>query len=204
MSDEPITLAERAWLDSFARVEAEFEAERATVLAVLRRSRERAQSAERRPPGECVAHSVNATAHVVAATARAESLTQTANAMITPIVTAVDVARAQMLRPPGHGVVFTWNMHPGYGRTNASAKGQHMTELAKLLGAIFSGGVTDISFSQSAASSRATLNVAISLPADISLDDVIANLQRLTGELSSAKPAPNTGRRRLLKLEEST
>lgn len=79
-----------------------------------------------------------------------------------------------------------------------------VTELAKLFGAIFNGGVTAISFLQNAESPRARLNVEISLPADITYDDVMANLQRLAGEHSSAAVLPSTGRRRLLKLEKTT
>lgn len=153
------------------------------------------------PPGLCVSHSVNATAYV----AQAEQLTSSGTYSVTPAGAARATQRlADNTRP-------TLNTAPGFQYRDVSwdrrltppaAKGANVVELAKLIGALFSGGVTNISYSQSAESPRAKLSVEISIPADISYDDVIANLQQLSREHSNAKPTHNTGRRRLLKLEE--
>lgn len=133
------------------------------------------------PPGLCVSHSVNATVHV----AQAEQLTSSG--------THISTVPGFQFRD------VSWDRLPPPQKANAN-----VTELAKLLGAIFSGGVTAISFSQTAESPRAKLNVEISIPADITYDDFMANLQRLAGEHKSAKLPSTPGRRRLLKLEENT
>lgn len=141
------------------------------------------------PPGLCVSHSVNATAPVAQAQQLTSSGTYSAAASILPQFAARAV---YWDRQP-------WGIRPAHGWAQ---KEPNVNELARLLGQMFSGGVTAISLSQTADSSLAELNVKISFPADMLYDDVMANMQRLAGEHSNTKPTTNTGRRRLLKLEK--
>lgn len=134
------------------------------------------------PPGLCVAHSLNTATYITAAS----------HPLPWP-GTNINTIPGFQFRD------VSWDRLPPPQKANAN-----VTELAKLLGAIFNGGVTAISFSQTAESPRTKLNVEISIPADITYDDFMANLQRLAGEHKSAKLPSTPGRRRLLKLEENT
>lgn len=75
-------------------------------------------------------------------------------------------------------------------------------KLGQILGQLFSGEVQSLFLSYKRdRADRARLDISIDVPYDLSIEDLQANLQRISGAPCNQSPALY-GRRRLLKLEE--
>lgn len=137
------------------------------------------QLTARRPPGECVAHSVNAAAHITAA---AEPLTASGTYMNTV---------------PGFQFrAVSWDRQP------PEYVGNPDNGLGHLLSRLFNGVVRSVGLTyQSGRTKR--LSFEIDVPNEMTYETLVANLHAVAREVGAKQStATEPGRRRLLKLEE--
>lgn len=144
-----------------------------TAADIARAQELSAQLVERRPPGECVAHSASVAAHV-------------ANAEAWGHITAVPAPTFQAV---------SWDRAPVY-------VGNPKNDFGQLISRLLGGWLQSVKLSWGGGRTK-RLSFEVDVPSDMSYEAMVENLHKLSRELGAPKtPADSNNRRRLLKLEE--